>query len=630
MTGAPKHFDDADALAQAIVSEIGPSILLALPLGLGKANSVANALYSRAQTDRSIRLRIFTALTLERPVGRTELERRFIEPIAERLFGGYPELAYAKALRENTLPPNIDVDEFFFLAGRWLGVPRAQQNYISANYTHVARYVIERGINVIAQLVAKREVNGETRYSLSCNTDVTLDLLKARADGLLDFKLVGQVNSELPFMPGDGDLPAGAFSHILDSHETDFALFAPSKLPVGLAQYSTGIQVAALVPDGGTLQVGIGSDGDATVHALILRHRDNAVFREAANCLSLGGTRWPICETRPFKTGLYGVSEMFVDGFLELIKAGVLKREVDGALLHAAFFLGPKSFYKALREMNEIDLARLRMTAVSYVNQLYGDERAKREARVNARFVNSGMMATLLGAVVSDGLDNGQVVSGVGGQYNFVSQAFALEGARSIITLSSTRSVRGRISSNILWSYGHETIPRHLRDIVITEYGIADLRGKSDQDVIAAMLSIADSRFQPELVRQAKDAGKLPKKYEISDIYRINTPDRISQALAPLKERGLLPEFPLGTDLTETELELRPALNLLDNASHSYLRLAQLATRGIFATSHLAHEIAGLTRMDLNNPRTPSDWLRRILLLGALRAASAPGRKQDP
>ena len=121
------------------------------------------------------------------------------------------------------------------------------------------------------------------------------------------------------------------------------------------------------------------------------------------------------------------------------------------------------------------------------------------------------MMATLLGAAVSDGLDNGQVVSGVGGQYNFVAQAFALSGARSVLTLEATRQTGGRAQSNIRWTYGHETIPRHLRDVFITEYGIADISGKSDADVIAAMLAITDSRFQDELARTAKDAGKLPR-----------------------------------------------------------------------------------------------------------------------
>ena len=128
----------------------------------------------------------------------------------DRLFGGYPDLAYADALHAGALPPNIRVIEFFFLAGRWLHVPFAQQHYISANYTHAASYLLARGLNVVTQLVAKRVVDGVARYSLSCNTDTTLDVLRARARGPGVFKLVGQVNSELPFMPGPGDLPADA------------------------------------------------------------------------------------------------------------------------------------------------------------------------------------------------------------------------------------------------------------------------------------------------------------------------------------------------------------------------------------------------------------------------------------
>ena len=224
---------------------------------------------------------------------------------------------------------------------------------------------------------------------------------------------------------------------------------------------------------------------------------------------------------------------MFVDGFLELIKAGVVKREVDGVLLHAAFFLGPKSFYRALRDMPEADLAKLQMTAVSFTNELYGDEDKKRVARVKSRFVNSAMMATLMGALVSDGLEDGRVVSGVGGQFNFVSQAYALEGARSIITLKSLRETRGRAASNIRWTYGHETVPRHYRDIVVTEYGVANLRGRPDQEVIAAMLAIADSRFQPELLRQAKDARKIAMHFEIPRRIATTRPTKLPTRLSP-------------------------------------------------------------------------------------------------
>ena len=131
--------------------------------------------------------------------------------------------------------------------------------------------------------------------------------------------------------------------------------------------------------------------------------------------------------------------------------------------------LGPKSFYRALCDRTPEEIARIGMMPVSFTNQLYGDEEAKRRARVDARFVNNAMMATLMGAAISDGLEDGRVVSGVGGQYNFVAQAFALEGARSILTLEATRPAGSGTQSNIRWNYGHETIPRHLRDVIVTE-----------------------------------------------------------------------------------------------------------------------------------------------------------------
>ncbi|MCW5747262.1 MAG: acetyl-CoA hydrolase [Alphaproteobacteria bacterium] len=615
----PAQFQDPDSLADAIIAAVGKRIVLALPLGLGKANHVANALFARAQADPSVHLSIFTALTLEAPRGASDLERRFVAPMAERLFGGYPELAYARARRAGALPANVTVYEFFLLAGRWLGVPVAQQDYICANYTHAARYVLDRGVNVVAQLVAKRAVEGRTRYSLSCNPDLTLDLLAARRAGAANFLLVGQPNDELPFMTGDGELPAEVFSHVLDGPTTQFPLFAPPKPPVSTVEYATGFHVARLVRDGGTLQIGIGSIGDAVCQALILRHRDNAVYRDVVARLSAMPPA-PF-EADPFVAGLYGATEMLVDGFLELMKAGILTREVDGVVAHAAFFLGPRAFYRALRDMPEDERARIRMTPVSFVNELFGEEDAKRRARVAGRFVNNAMMATLLGAVVSDGLEDGRVVSGVGGQYNFVAQAFALDGARSIITLNATREEGGQARSNIRFSYGHTTIPRHLRDIIVTEYGVADLRGRTDAECVASMLSIADSRFQDALLRQAQDAGKIARSYEIPAAFRDNTPARIERALEPARQRGLLPLFPFGTDLTDVEQRLVPALGLLRTAAASSVALARLFWRGLRAGPLSEPDAAALDRLGLARPTGIRQRILRTLVRAALVAA---------
>src|ERR1700710_1802007 len=223
----PKLFSDPEAIAGGIIRDVGPTPVVGLPLALGKANHVINALYARAVADRAINLTFFSALTLEKPKPASLLEKRFIGPVIDRLFGGYPDLTYADALHAGALPPNIQVIEFFFLAGRWLRVPYAQQHYISANYTHASSYLLSRGLNVVTQLVARRIVDGVARYSLSCNTDTTLDILRARAQGAASFKLIGQVNSELPYMPGAGDLPADEFSAVLEGSAVVLPLFMP-------------------------------------------------------------------------------------------------------------------------------------------------------------------------------------------------------------------------------------------------------------------------------------------------------------------------------------------------------------------------------------------------------------------
>lgn len=613
----PKMFSDPDAIAEDIIRDVGTHLVVGLPLGLGKANRIVNALYARAAADRGINLTFFSALTLEKPRPSNLLERRFIAPVIGRLFGGYPDLAYADALHAGALPPNIQVIEFFFLAGKWLHVPFAQQHYISANYTHASSYLLARGLNVVPQLVAKRVEGGVTRYSLSCNTDTTLDVLRARAQGAAAFKLIGEVNSELPFMPGAGDLPAEEFSAVLDAPEKSFPLFAPPSEPITDTKYAIGLHAAGLVRDGGTLQIGIGQVGDALAQGLIVRHRDNAQFHAIMKRLQPAAD--PVLElhTGSFEKGLYGVSEMLFEAFLGLIDAGILKREVDGVVLHGAFFLGPQSFYRALREMTPGQIARIQMMPVSFTNELYGDEETKRRARVDARFVNNAMMATLMGAVISDGLEDGQVVSGVGGQYNFVAQAFALAGARSILTVEATRPAGAGTQSNIRWRYGHETIPRHLRDIIVTEYGAADLRGKSDAEVIAAMLTVTDSRFQDELMRQAKDAGKLPRSFEIPQVSRDNNPERITAALKPAREAGLLPSFPFGSDFTDVEMRLIPALQILQDAQRAPRRLAGLLWQGIVGSPDAA-DAECLARLGLDKPATWAERGYRALVSSAL------------
>jgi hypothetical protein len=186
-----------------------------------------------------------------------------------------------------------------------------------------------------------------------------------------------------------------------------------------------------------------------------------------------------------------------------------------------------------------------------------------------------------------------------------------------MLTVEATRQAGSKTQSNIRWSYGHETIPRHLRDVIVTEYGVADIRGQSDADVIAAMLQVADSRFQAELARQAKDAGKLPKSFEIPAAHRENFPERIAGALKPAREAGVLPSFPFGSDFTEVEQRLIPALQILQEAQRSPQRLPALLWQGLTSRPDAADREC-LARLGLDRPETLSEHVYRALVSAAL------------
>ncbi|TDH38532.1 hypothetical protein E2A64_05365 [Pseudohoeflea suaedae] len=595
---------DAEAAAREIVAATGGDIRVGLPLGLGKPVTLINALVKLACDDPAIRLQIFTALTLEVPEAGEGIQGRFLGPARDRLFGAYPGLLYADLLRKDALPANIEVSEFFLLAGRWLDNDTVQQNYLSANYTHAFDVLVSRRPNVLVQLVAE----GEGGFSLSSNTDISTDLFRLRDQGKLDFAAFAEISDDMPFLTGPGAVVDKEQFHAVLDPDEKFELFSAVKRPVNLTAHAIGLHVSRLVEDGGTLQIGIGAIGDSVAHALLLRHHGKAGAIYA-------GCPFPVPQgdTQPFEKGLHGVSEMLVGGLLKLFEEGVVKREVDGRAIYAGFFVETRDFYRALREMPQARRDKIAMVPVSFTNALYGDEEKKRAARVKARFINGAMKVSLLGDVMSDAIGDGRVVSGVGGQFNFVEQALALDGGRSVITLAATRRSGGRLHSNIAWDVECTTVPRHLRDIVVTEYGVADIWGKSDAEVIAALVEIADSRFQEDLVARAKKAGKLPRSYVLPDSARHNLPETVSAWLGPHRE--LLPAFPLGTDFDEIEQELLPVLARLKQEASSVTGYIRLAAAAFTAKPH-PHEKEALDRMGFS-ANTVS--LSGIALKGALR-----------
>jgi acyl-CoA hydrolase len=702
-----KQLNTVEECVEQTIARVGKKLILGAPLGLGKPVQLMNAFYRRVAADPSLSLHIYTALSLELPAPASHIEASLAGPIIERLFGDYEELDYMKAMRSNSMPPNIEVSEFYFKAGAMKNVPSAQQHYISSNYTHVARDLADAGVNVLIQLVATRESAAGKSISLSCNPDTGLDLAKRlRKEKDSNYVCIAQAHDDLPYMEQDAEVEDGFFDLLVCNPQYNRTLFAVPNAAVPLKDYATAVHASSLIADGGTLQIGIGSLGDAVAHACILRQKHNAQYRNMLN----GLTHQPsslVDDCHVFSQGLYVSTEMFVNGMMHLIEQGVVKRKVydqrflqeginsgeiseqidstlynfcrqknlipqvldsetltelqtwgivaesvclqddqlivdgqacvndvdndetrgallksvegkslgRGNILHGGFFLGPQDFYQKLRELDKVSQQEICMTSVGKTNQLFENVDLYCAQRQKARFINTGMMVTLTGAVASDALENGSVVSGVGGQYNFVAMAHELPGARSILCIRSTRGSGSDMKSNIVPSYGHITIPKHLRDVIVTEYGVADLRGKSDAEIIKRLVNIADSRFQQELIDYAKANGKLEADYEIPEQARHNTEERLIRVLGPAVEQNLLPDYPFGTQLTDREVALSASLRRVKALTEEPSQLIKAVFKAL--VHNVDHDAARpfLQRIDLEHPDTSKELLVQQLLL---------------
>ncbi|TWI72438.1 acetyl-CoA hydrolase/transferase-like protein [Desulfobotulus alkaliphilus] len=725
----PVIFNDPEQMVDFIIENVGKDLVFGTQLGLGKPNNILNAVYRRAQKDQSISLRIITGLSLEPPVPGSELERRFLGPLVERVWGGYVELDYARDMRLKKLPPNVTISEFFYKAGAFMNNPHMQQNYINSNYTHAARDVNLNGMNVAGALLGKKEINGQLKYSVGCNADTAIDavdIMKAKCEKGFKGIAIGEINNNLPFMFGDAVTEPEVFDAILESPQSDYRLFGAPKESINTIDYCIGLHASTLIPDDGTLQIGIGSLGDAITYGLTVRHKHNDQYRKLLNEAGIMDKYKDMIDTwggtDPFKKGLYGSTEMLVDTFVDLYKEGIMNRRVyddiriqrvvnaglftddrnvtpegfrqiivdggvhrvltekdveflkrfgvlkesvvyqDGKLVdggttvsadmgdvenlkvvagtmlgdklkegywaHAGFYLGPLKLYDTLNAMSDEERALINMTSVLNVNQLYSNNKyGSLELRVlqrkNARFINAGLMVTLSGMVVSDSLDNLKVVSGIGGQYNFVAMAHALADARGALMIRSTRGEGPKTVSNIVFNYGHCSVPRHLRDIIITEYGIADLRGQSDKNVIKQLLNVADSRFQEGLLEKAKQAGKIESDYRIPDAFRSNYPEKLEKLIAPYKKDGLFGPFPFGTVFTDEEIAIGKALRTFKTKAEISKFAAAKGVIGQFMASVPESAKPYLKRMDLENPANFKEKAMQKVVLCALKDTGA-------
>jgi acyl-CoA hydrolase len=307
------------------------------------------------------------------------------------------------------------------------------------------------------------------------------------------------------------------------------------------------------------------------------------------------------------KFGIYGEDKKLRDG----------QRLKNGIIIHAGFFLGSMDMYDNLLNMPLPDREKINMTAVARTNSMMWWPDLLKLQRKDARFVNSSMMVTLGGVIISDGLSNLQEISGVGGQFDFVVMATELPGSRSVINCHSTRKAQGKVTSNVLWEYSNITIPRFLRDVIVTEYGIADCRSKTDSDVIKAMLNVTDSRFQDELLKTAKRHNKIAADYEIPPEFRRNLPEMVSPIIEEYQAKGYFKPYPFGTELTDVEISLKNILLKLA-AMPKWKALMTAAAAFLYFANDTAFQ-PYLQRMQLSKPKTFSDYFYKRLLKYSLR-----------
>ncbi len=710
------YFDNYEKAAKKIIDHVGKNIVIGIPIGIGKPIGFVNALYRLAEADKSIQLTILTALTLSRPSTHSELEKRFLEPILNRMLKNYEDPLYEKARKIQTLPNNIKVIEFFLTPGEYSHNRYAQQNYISSNYSTVVNDLMSYSINVIAQQVSQSK-SDPNDYSLSCNTDLfhaVLQHLNTNSLSTNKIALVAEINANLPFMPGeDAVVKAETWTDIIDTKNYP-ALFSIPRNELSTQEHLIGLYASCLVKDNSCMQIGIGSLNNAIANALIIRNNQNSLYQAILQKLHVQKKFDDAISTvgtfTPFEHGLYASTEMFSDEYIHLYKEGILKKKVydhiglqklinlqiisetispdildkligfniihpvlsaedtdflvkfgifksetrfeneylilpsgekiipdltshsakqkilticlgnqlkNGKILHAAFYIGSNDFYQQLHDFSSDELQLFAMTSVTRTNSVLWNNELSTLQRQNARFFNFSMMVSLGGAVISDGLKNLQEISGVGGQFDFVNMATILPQARSIIACRSVRQTKQGVESNIVWEYPNQTISRCFRDIVVTEYGIADCRSKTDSEVIKSILNITDSRFQNGLLTTAKKFGKIPNDYKIPPLFQQNYPDQLNEIIAQYQSKKLFKSYPFGSDLTEVEQVIANAL----------LKLKKLSTMKVIYTTFLSifsfrknrkYDIY-LNRLGLLHPKTLKEFIYKRLIQHSIR-----------
>jgi acyl-CoA hydrolase len=250
--------------------------------------------------------------------------------------------------------------------------------------------------------------------------------------------------------------------------------------PIGEVDKKVATLIAAEIEDGACLQIGIGG-------------MPNAV----CEMLATAGLR---------DLGIH--TEMFVDGMVDLVEAGVVtgaRKAIDQHQIVFTFAAGSRRQYDFLHHN-----AGVRSCAVDYTNL---PDVISRNPKVVS--INNTTQIDLQGQVASES-DGHRHLTGTGGQLQFVRGAYASPGGKSFICLASTYEKHGQRRSRIvtdLTSGNIVTTPRTDTMYVVTEYGLVNLKGKSVAERALALIGIAHPDFREPLEREARELKLIPRRF---------------------------------------------------------------------------------------------------------------------
>jgi len=341
-----------------------------------------------------------------------------------------------------------------------------------------------------------------------CSLGIAVDIVKAAVE-CADY-VVAQVNPRMPWTHGDSLVPVASIDAFVEFEEPLLEL--PPAETTAEALW-IGRYVAHLVEDGATLQMGIGSIPDAVLAAL--------------------GDKKDL--------GIH--SEMISDGVLALLKKGALngrRKTLHPGKIVASFCMGSRELYAAVDRD-----PRFEFYPSDYVNDPFVIAQNERMVAIN-----SALQIDLTGQVAADSLGH-RFYSGVGGQVDFIRGAARSQGGRSIIALpSSAKSgMISRITADLHEGTGVVTTRADV-DFVVTEYGIASLKGKNIRERAVALIQIAHPKFRRGLIEDAKRLGYLdmghvfpeaaaPYMVELETKARFGDLDVFFRPLKPSDERRL-------------------------------------------------------------------------------------------